>query len=131
MLLLDHVSLSVSDLEVARPFYDAVMTALGAAKVYDRPDALGYGVRCNASEDYHSCLAVYASPNANLDDKRHWCFKANTRAQVRAFHAAGISTGGQDDGAPGVRPHYHAHYYGAFLRDPFGNRIEAVCHRAE
>jgi catechol 2,3-dioxygenase-like lactoylglutathione lyase family enzyme len=129
--LLDHVSISVPDIGVARPFYDAVMAALGADKVYDRPGALGYGVRCNDVEDFHSCLAVYESPQANLDTGRHWCFKAGTRAQVRAFHAAGLTNGGRDDGSPGLRPHYHANYYGAFLLDPFGNRVEAVCHRVE
>lgn len=129
MLLLDHVSISVPNLAVARPFYDAVMAALGAAKVYDRPGALGYGVRCNATEDFHSCLAVYESAAANFDARRHWCFKAATRAQVEAFHAAGLAHGGKDDGAPGLRPHYHASYFAAFLLDPFGNRVEAVCHR--
>jgi catechol 2,3-dioxygenase-like lactoylglutathione lyase family enzyme len=130
MLVLDHVSISVPDLDAARPFYDAVMAALGVAKVYDRADALGYGMRCNAVEDFHSCLAVYQSADANLDAKRHWCFKATTHDQVRAFHAAGLAHGGRNDGEPGLRPHYHAHYYGAFLLDPCGNRVEAVCHRA-
>jgi catechol 2,3-dioxygenase-like lactoylglutathione lyase family enzyme len=130
MQLLDHVSISVSDLDRARPFYDAVMATLGAAKVYDRPDALGYGERCSAEDDAHSCLAIHASPAANLDTRRHWCFKATSRAEVDAFHAAGLAHGGADNGAPGLRAHYHAHYYGAFLLDPFGNRIEAVCHRA-
>lgn len=131
MQLLDHVSLSVPDIDFVRPFYDAVLATLGAGKVYDRPGALGYGVRCNEIEDFHSCLAIYASPEARPDAKRHCCFKAMTRAQVRAFHAAGLAHGGRDDGAPGLRAHYHANYYGAFLLDPFGNRIEAVCHRAE
>lgn len=131
MLVLDHVSIAVPDLAAARPFYDAIMAALGVDKVYDRPDALGYGLRCNAIEDFHSCLAVYAAAAATCDDRRHWCFKASTRAQVRAFHAAGLAHGGRDNGAPGLRPHYHADYYGAFLYDPAGNRVEAVCHRGE
>lgn len=131
MFVLDHVSISVPGIDQARPFYDAVMAALGVDKVYDRPDALGYGVRCNELEDFHTCLAVYASDGANLDDRRHWCFKAGTRAQVAAFHRAGLANGGRDNGAPGLRPQYHANYFGAFLYDPFGNRIEAVCHRAE
>lgn len=131
MFLLDHVSISVPAIDAARPFYDAVMTALGAAKVYDRADALGYGARCDATEDFHTYLAIYQSAGANFDDRRHWCFKANSRARVAAFHAAGLAHGGRDDGAPGLRPHYHADYYGAFLIDPFGNRIEAVCHRSE
>lgn len=131
MLVLDHVSISVPSIEVARSFYDAVMTALGVTKVYDRPGALGYGMRCNDIEDFHSCLAVYESAEANFDAKRHWCFKATTRAQVAAFYFAGLAHGGKDNGAPGLRLHYHDNYFGAFLDDPFGNRIEAVCHRAE
>ena len=131
MYLLDHVSISVPSIDVARVFYDAVMDALGVAKVYDRPGALGYGVRCTAVEPMHTYLAVYESKDANLDTKRHWCFKANTRAQVRSFHEAGLAHGGSDDGAPGLRTNYHEHYFGAFLLDPCGNRIEAVCHHAE
>lgn len=131
MFLLDHVSISVPDIDVARPFYDAVMTALGIAKAYDRPGALGYGERCDAAHHMDSYLAVYRSDEANTDAKRHWCFKAATRAQVESFHAAGLVHGGQDNGGPGLRPHYHATYFSAFLRDPFGNRIEAVCHRDE
>jgi catechol 2,3-dioxygenase-like lactoylglutathione lyase family enzyme len=131
MFLLDHVSITVRDLARCRPFYDAIMGALGAAKVYDRDDALGFGVRCSAAEDLHTCLAVYSSDSAATDPRRHWCFKATSHAQVRAFHEAGLRHGGTDDGAPGIRAHYHEHYFGAFLLDPDGNRVEAVCHRAE
>jgi len=131
MLVLDHVSITVRNIDAARPFYDAIMAALGIAKVYDQADALGYGRRCDASDDFHSYLSVYESAEASLDARRHWCFKATTRAQVAGFHAAGLTNGGTDDGAPGVRAHYHPHYFGAFLLDPSGNRIEAVCHRAE
>lgn len=131
MLVLDHVSISVPSIKVTRPFYDAVMAALGVAKVYDFADALGFGVRCDDIEDFHSCLAIYESAAANVDGKRHWGFKARTRAQVAAFHAVGVANGGKDDGAPGLRARYHDNYFGAFLQDPFGNRVEAVCHRAE
>ena len=131
MQLLDHVSIAVPDLAAARPFYDAVMAALGADKMYDRADALGYGERCHAGLPDASCVAVYASGPASVDVRRHWCFKAASRAQVRAFHAAGLAHGGRDDGPPGLRPHYHANYYAAFVLDPCGNRVEAVCHGAE
>lgn len=129
MRLLDHVSIAVNDLERARPFYDAVMAALGCNRVYARADALGYGERCRAQTPGETYLAVYLAEGASAHDRRHWCFKAATRAQVDAFYAAGLAAGGTDDGAPGLRPAYHAQYYGAFLRDPEGNRIEAVCHR--
>jgi catechol 2,3-dioxygenase-like lactoylglutathione lyase family enzyme len=128
MLLLDHVSIAVSDLARSRPFYDATMTALGAEKVYDRADALGYGVRCRPGAADHTYLAVYSSDGSFGPSRRHWCFKASTRAMVDEFHRSGLAAGGRDDGPPGLRPHYHPSYYAAFLLDPDGNRVEAVCH---
>lgn len=128
MQLLDHVSISVPDIELARPFYDAIMAALGAARVYDRGTALGYGERCNANDTASTFLAIYLDPAEVGVSKRHWCFKAASRAQVDAFFEAGLATGGRSDGEPGLRPHYHGDYYGAFLVDPAGNRVEAVCH---
>ncbi|KVF20205.1 VOC family protein [Burkholderia cepacia] len=128
MQLLDHVSISVPDIELARPFYDAIMAALGAIRVYDRGTALGYGERCNANDTASTFLAIYLDPAEIGVSKRHWCFKAASRAQVDAFFEAGLATGGQSDGEPGLRPHYHGDYYGAFLVDPAGNRVEAVCH---
>lgn len=130
MQLLDHVSIGVPNLEAARLFYDAIMPVLGATKVYDRSDALGYGERCNADDTYSTCLAVYLDLASIDENKRHWCFKAVTRAQVDAFYAAGIASGGRSDGEPGLRSHYHSNYYAAFLFDPAGNRVEAVCHAA-
>jgi catechol 2,3-dioxygenase-like lactoylglutathione lyase family enzyme len=128
MQLLDHVSIGVPDLDIARRFYDAIMSTLGAAKVYDLPHALGYGERCTANDTASTCLAVYVDHGGIGENKRHWCFKAASSEQVDAFHAAGLAAGGRSDGAPGLRPHYHPGYYGAFLYDPAGNRVEAVCH---
>lgn len=134
MQLLDHVSITVTRLDAARPFYDAVMQALDADKVYDRPEALGYGERCRPGSSQHTYLSVFASPDAPPDGaygaRRHWCFKASSRKAVDAFHAAGLAHGGRDEGAPGLRPGYHPQYYAAFLLDPDGNRLEAVCHDA-
>lgn len=94
MQLLDHVSIGVPDIDQARPFYDAVMAALGAAKVYDRPTALGYGERCHANDVTSTFLAVYLDPAEVGTSKRHWCFKAASREQVHAFFEAGLATGG-------------------------------------
>jgi len=107
------------------------MAAPGCEKVYDRPAALGYGARCRPGNPLDSYLTVYLSQAESTDDKRHWCFKASSHAQVRTFHAAAIGNGGSDDGPPGLRTHYHAHYYAAFVRDPHGSRLEALCHLAE
>ncbi|OXC79999.1 VOC family protein [Caballeronia sordidicola] len=128
MQLLDHVSIGVPDLDIARRFYDAIMSALGAAKVYDLPHALGYGERCTPQDCASTYLAVYLDRGVIGDNKRHWCFKAVSRAQVDAFNAAGLAAGGSSDGPPGLRSDYHAGYYAAFLLDPVGNRVEAVCH---
>lgn len=71
---------------------------------------------------------MLASPGAGADPLRHWCFRAPDRAEVAAFHAAALRHGGVDDGAPGPRPQYHDGYFAAFVLDPEGNRLEAVCH---
>ena len=129
MKLLDHVSITVRDMPRAALFYKAVLGALGVAVVYERVDAIGFGERNGPSDDSHTYLSVFASPQAAPDTRRHWCLLAASVAQVHAFHAAGLSSGGTDGGAPGLRD-YHAGYYAAFLVDPEGNRLEAVFHGA-
>jgi catechol 2,3-dioxygenase-like lactoylglutathione lyase family enzyme len=127
---LDHVSITVRQLDAARPFYDAALAALGIAKVGDAADALRYGQRNRAGDDAHGYLTIRQSAAMQPDEGRHWCLRAPDRAAVDRFYAAGLAQGGRDAGAPGLRPHYHAHYYAAFLYDPDGNKIEAVCHAA-
>jgi catechol 2,3-dioxygenase-like lactoylglutathione lyase family enzyme len=131
MQLIDHASISVPDLNAARAFYDAIMAALGAVKVYDEPRALGYGERCTSEDTTSTYLAVYEDGREVGESKRHWCFKARTREQVRRFHARGLETGGRSGGEPGLRADYHPTYYAAFLIDPAGNCVEAVCHLPE
>jgi catechol 2,3-dioxygenase-like lactoylglutathione lyase family enzyme len=121
--MLDHVSITVEDLSRSAPFYDAVMAALGVPCVWREAEAIGYGARDRGA----GYLTIRQSPGV-VADRRHWAFRAPDRAAVWAFHAAGLAAGGVDDGAPGLRPHYHPDYYAAFLRDPDGNRVEAVCH---
>ena len=129
MQLVDHFSITVRDLLRSASFYDSVMAALGAEKIYQRADAAGWGERNRADSDGHSYFSVYQSDTASVDRRRHWCFRAQSAAQVRAFHAAGLAAGGRDAGAPGLRPDYHPAYYAAFLEDPEGNRVEAVFHQ--
>ncbi|HEV7731078.1 MAG TPA: VOC family protein [Candidatus Binatia bacterium] len=129
MRLLDHVSITVRDLARVRPFYDAIMAVLGAAPAYARDDAIGYGQRNRDGDDDHTYVSVFASAAATADPRRHWCFRATSADAVRAFHAAGLASGGRNAGAPGPRPDYHVGYVAAFLEDPEGNRIEAVWHR--
>jgi catechol 2,3-dioxygenase-like lactoylglutathione lyase family enzyme len=127
--MLDHVSITVSDLGRAGPFYDAVMAALGHPCVLREAAVLGYGIRNRAGDDGHGYISVRATDTAIAADRRHWCFRAPSREAVDAFHAAGLAHSGGDDGGPGLRPDYHEAYYAAFLLDPDGNRIEAVCHK--
>ena len=130
--MLDHVSLTVADLERAERFYDAIFAALGVPKAgSDHANAwIGYGERSDAEHPDRSYFSVRLGPRPDDAPRRHCCFKAASRAAVEAFWHAGLAHGGIDLGAPGLR-HYHASYYAASLFDPDGNRIEAVCHRAD
>jgi catechol 2,3-dioxygenase-like lactoylglutathione lyase family enzyme len=129
MQLLDHVWITVRSIERFKPFYVGIMSALGAIVAHERADAIGFGQRNCPDSDGHTYLSVYQSPHASADPRRHWCFRATSVEQVRAFHSAGLAAGGTDDGSPGLR-NYHPQYYAAFLRDPEGNKVEAVYHHA-
>lgn len=129
--MLDHVSVTVSDLSRAARFWDAVMAALSVACVVRWDAMIGYGARNRSGDDGHTYLSVRQSTGTVVADNRHWCFCAPSRAAVEAFHAAGLASGGRCDGPPGLRPDYHPAYYAAFLLDLDGNRIEAVCHRVQ
>lgn len=119
MQLLGHVSISVSELSECVSFYDAVMGAFGCEKVYETSRSLGYGKRCEAGGEGHSYLAVYQSDSANIDNARHWCFKAGSREVVDNFYREGLGSGGVCGGGPRIRTLYHGNYYAAFLLDPF------------
>lgn len=125
--MLDHVSITVSDIAVAEPFYDAIMAALGVVKVGARGDWLGYGERARPDHPDRVYLSIRKGDRPEPAYGRHWCFKATSRAVVDAFWQAGLAHGGADQGAPGLRD-YHPGYYAAFIADPDGNRLEAVCH---
>jgi catechol 2,3-dioxygenase-like lactoylglutathione lyase family enzyme len=127
--MLDHVSITVSDIPAAERFYDAIMKVLGVVKVGSRDDWLGYGERAGPADPDRVYISIRKGSKPQEAFGCHWCFKAKSRAQVDAFWDAGIAAGGNDNGPPGLR-NYHPSYYAAFLRDPDGNRIEAVCHHA-
>jgi catechol 2,3-dioxygenase-like lactoylglutathione lyase family enzyme len=124
--MLDHVSITVSNLDAAELFYDAVMAAIGVPKVRRSETRLGYGERCDSEHPDRSYLSVKLGDKPEPNYSRHWCFKAPSREAVDAFWKAGIANGGTDDGPPGIRT--NPTYYAAFLIDPSGNRVEAVCH---
>ena len=126
--MFDHLSLTVRNLDRARPFYRAVMEALGHAQVRDEAGAIGFGTRRNADTDVPAYISIVADAEF-LPGTGHVAFEAASRDIVHRFHAAALAHGGSDDGAPGPRPDYHSDYYAAFVRDPEGNRLEAVCHK--
>lgn len=128
--MLDHLSITTTNLDCAQAFYDAVLGELGYPRVNRRPHAIGYGVR-ERGPDAPAYISIYLCTGQLLPDNRHWAFRAPSRAAIRAFHAAALAHGGTDDGPPGPRPNYHPDYYAAFVRDPDGNRLEAVTHRRE
>ena len=128
--MLDHVSLGVSDIARSRHFYNLALRPLGLVRIVDFRSGTGadygdapcsIGVQFTITEEREP---IIPSPGSHL------CFRAPDRAAVAAFHAAAISAGGRDNGKPGPRS-YHPDYYGAFVLDPDGHRIEAVCHAPE
>jgi catechol 2,3-dioxygenase-like lactoylglutathione lyase family enzyme len=122
-MTLDHVSLHVRDLARSRAFYSAALAPLGIDVRMEGGGWIGFGKPGKPQ--------FWLGPGDAPSGPLHVAFTAATRAEVRAFHAAALAAGGIDNGTPGLRPHYHANYYGAFVFDPDGNNAEAVCHLAE
>lgn len=128
--MIDHTGVAVSDFERSKAFYGAALSAIGYALIMELP----------ASVTGHADVAGFGEPpkpdfwiNSGMPNVPpiHVAFRVQSRATVDAFYKAAMAAGGTDNGAPGLRPHYHPHYYGAFVRDPDGHNIEAVCHEAE
>jgi catechol 2,3-dioxygenase-like lactoylglutathione lyase family enzyme len=122
--MLDHLSIQCRDSEAAARFYDTVLASLGGKRILDFGPVIGYGVEF---PDF------WIGPLAEGSDNRpvHIAFTASDRAAVRAFFGAAVSAGAEVLHEPRVWPEYHPNYYGAFVRDPDGNNVEAVSHRPE
>lgn len=126
--MIDHLGVSVTDYEKSRRFYEQALAPLGYTLIWEVPKEHtggvgGFGVA--PKPDFWIDGAGRPSP------KLHVAFRAESRRKVDAFYKAAMAAGGRDNGAPGVRPHYHPNYYGAFVLDPDGHNIEAVCHEPE
>ena len=119
--MLDHVTLGVCDIAQSLAFYDHALRPLGIERLYaEGTDFAGYGRLGKAF--------FWVSQRQAAQTGAHVAFAAADRITVDRFHAAALVAGGRDNGAPGLRPHYHPDYYGAFIRDPDGHNIEAVCY---
>jgi catechol 2,3-dioxygenase-like lactoylglutathione lyase family enzyme len=128
--MIDHTGLQVTDPQKSRIFYDKALAPLGYAVIKEIPKeytagavVLGYGVP--PKPDF------WIVEGAANEPRIHIAFRADSRQQVDEFYKCALEAGGRDNGAPGPRPHYHADYYGAFVLDPDGHNVEAVCHKPE
>ncbi len=127
--MLDHVSIPVADLERAAAFYDAVLGTLGLERRKERAGAIGYGPPARPAPVFW-ILAEAAAERARAGRGLHVSFQAPDRSSVDAFFETAIRCGGRDAGRPGTRPQYTRPFYGAFVVDPDGFKIEAVCRHA-
>lgn len=124
--MFSHITLGTNDLESARRFYEPVMATLGIDQPFKLPATIVFGELVGLKL---FIISPFDGGEAKPGNGPHTAFLAPDRAAVDAFHAAALAHGGTDEGAPGLRPHYHANYYGAYVRDPDGNKLQAVCHR--
>lgn len=120
--VISHVSLGTNDLDASAAFYDPVLGTLGCRRVMEHPGAIAYG---RAFPEFWIQVPIDGEP-AETANGSHVGFLASGRAEVDAFHAAAVAAGGTDDGPPGPREAYGAAYYGCFIRDPDGHKIEAM-----
>ena len=129
--MLDHVGFAVSDLDRSRKFYDAALAPLGLSIQMEVPADETRDGRAAAGYGRDGDHIFWIGDKERVGEGTHVAFRADSRAQVDAFHAAALAAGGRDNGAPGLRPHYSPDYYAAFVFDPDGFNIEAVTYSAE
>lgn len=123
--MLDHISIAATDLKRSKAFYDAALAPLGIQVLWPvEPEADAYGYGETGTRKPYFWLAE----GGRTTDRLHVAFAVERRALVDAFYQAALAAGGKDNGPPGLRPQYHPNYYGAFVLDPDGLNIEAVCH---
>jgi catechol 2,3-dioxygenase-like lactoylglutathione lyase family enzyme len=120
--MIDHISLNVRNIEASKKFYAAALAPLGYTLIMEFPGVAGLGE--GGKPDF------WLGAKDEAPQTVHIAFVSKDRATVDAFYRAAIEAGGKDNGSPGLRPIYHPNYYGAFVLDPDGHNIEAVCHGA-
>lgn len=122
-MLLHHVSVGTNDIQKSRRFYDPIMKHLGLRVLYETDKAVDYGV----SDILFGVETPHDGQPATAGNGVHFCFSTVSRPMVDEFYKIGLENGGTSDGPPGIREQYDKHYYAAFLLDPDGNKIEALC----
>jgi catechol 2,3-dioxygenase-like lactoylglutathione lyase family enzyme len=125
--MFSHVTLGTNDWQRARPFWIAVMDVLGHPVMFERDGEIAFGLPTGPKTFIGP---PFDGHEARAGNGVHIAYLVPDRATVDAFHAAALAHGGSDEGAPGLRAHYHPNYYGAYVRDPDGNKLQAVCHSA-
>lgn len=128
--MLDHISIPVADIDRAAVFYDAVLATIGLRRRKERPGAIGYGPDTRAAPVFW-ILDRHGEEGASSGVGFHVSFQAPSRSSVDSFHETALHFGGRDAGKPGLRPQYTMPFYGAFVVDPDGFKIEAVCRAPE
>jgi catechol 2,3-dioxygenase-like lactoylglutathione lyase family enzyme len=127
ILMIDHLGFSVSDYERAKAFYAQALAPLGYSLIMEvAPEQTGASAAAGFGADGKPDFWI--GGEGGFNKPLHVAILAKDRATVDAFYHAAIAAGGRDNGPPGIRAHYHPNYYGAFVRDPDGHNIEAVCH---
>lgn len=124
--MLDHVGILVADWNKAKAFYDAIFGPLGITLLNQVPEEFTGGFKVGGYGKDHPDF--WLTESREVGPGRHYAFRTETRGEVDAFYAAAVAAGGKDNGGPGLREHYSANYYAAFVIDPDGNNIEVVCH---
>ncbi|HEY9537780.1 MAG TPA: VOC family protein [Kiloniellaceae bacterium] len=126
MGILDHIGFAVTDIARSRAFYEQALAPLGIKLLLEvTAEQTGNEAHCGFGRDHPE---FWIGTGGHLNGALHVAFTAPSRDVVDAFHKAALAAGGRDNGKPGLRPHYHPNYYGAFVLDPDGHNIEVVCH---
>jgi catechol 2,3-dioxygenase-like lactoylglutathione lyase family enzyme len=128
IVMLDHTGIAVSNWDQSKLFYEAAFKPLGIVVVMEvTPEQSGAGAHLGFGKNDKPVFWV--GTGQHVSGPTHFAFTADSRAAVDEFYSAALAAGGRDNGAPGIREYYHPNYYGAFVLDPDGNNVEAVCHK--
>ena len=125
--MIDHLALQASDLARSQAFYDKALAPLGYKSLMEAPQKNAQGFRSLGWGDSLE-TDIWIREGQRTEPRLHIAFRADNHQQVDEFHRAALAAGGKDNGKPGLRPHYHEHYYAAYVLDPDGHNVEAVCH---